>query len=275
MKLHFVHWWFWWWTHIRKLDLIWYEFSHYLMSYHYIKDDEKKNKLWGLIAQYLNKANSIILDSGAFSAFSQGSNIDIDEYSNFIKKYISVFDWWFYAWLDVIWDAEISWKNQKYMEWLWLKPLPTYHYWEPLEYLHRYLNEYDYIGIWWLVPLASKPKKIDEILWYVFHYILKHKLKTKIHWRWMTNPKFMMKYPFYSVDSSWRVAWWKFNRFLVWDNSKNKIYSFTAEEYRKKYWLDPAQLEYIYKLKIVIDTYQQLEKYTDTLHEVRWMKYWK
>ena len=59
------------------------------------------------------KKINLFLDSGAYSAWSKGVTIDIDEYISFIKKnikYITV-----YANLDVIGDPEATYRNQKYI----------------------------------------------------------------------------------------------------------------------------------------------------------------
>ena len=56
----------------------------------------------------------LFLDSGAFSAWSSGTNISMDDYIDFIienKQYITV-----YSNLDVIGDAEATWRNQSLME---------------------------------------------------------------------------------------------------------------------------------------------------------------
>lgn len=273
MILHFVYWGggF---NYYKKLDESWMFVKNHLFSYHYVKKLFDKPEFVADVDHFsLARGWASILDSWAFSAFSKGSEIDINQYIDFIFRHKNYFEWWFYASLDVIWDAEKTLKNQLYMESVWLKPLPTYHYWEPIEYLHKYLEEYDYIGIWWLVPLSTQQKKIDAIFQYVFHYIQKHNLKTKIHWRGMTNPKFMIKYPFYSVDSSWRVAWWKFNRFLYFDDIKWVMNSYNATEYRDRFDKDPAKLEYHLKLRVWVEAYQKLEQYASSIHRVRWLRY--
>ena len=67
----------------------------------------------------------IFLDSGAFTAHSQGKKIDIDKYIEFInrnKNFIKL-----YANLDVIGNWKETIKNQKYMEKKGLNPIPTFH----------------------------------------------------------------------------------------------------------------------------------------------------
>ena len=78
----------------------------------------------------MNKMNKVdlFLDSGAFSAMTQGVKIDIYEYIDFIKEHEDVLE--VYANLDVIGSAEGTWKNQMIMEEAGLKPLPVFHYGE-------------------------------------------------------------------------------------------------------------------------------------------------
>jgi len=147
----------------------------------------------------------LFLDSGAFSAWSKNVDIDIQEYIKFIKeneKYISV-----YANLDVINDAEGTLKNQRIMEEAGLNPLPCFHYGDDIKYLKEYLD-YDYLALGGMVPISSK----DLAVWLddLFSNHLTDKTGMpvcKIHGFGMTSLKLMMRYPWYSVDStSWVMA---------------------------------------------------------------------
>jgi hypothetical protein len=89
---------------------------------------------------------------GAFSAFTIGSLIDINEYVEYIKKNKEKFE--VYATLDVIGDYEATERNTRYMQKCGLQPLPVFHYKSPVEYLEKLVNEYDYIALGGLVPLA-------------------------------------------------------------------------------------------------------------------------
>ena len=97
---------------------------------------------------------SLFLDSGAFSAWSKGIDIDIQEYIKFIKKHEKYID--VYAVLDDILDPEKTLKNQKIMEKAGLSPLPCFHFGEPLHYLKRYIDNYDYVALGGMVPISNK-----------------------------------------------------------------------------------------------------------------------
>lgn len=206
------------------------------------------------------------LDSWAFSAFTLWKEINIDDYIQYIKdNNIKL-----YACLDVIWNAEWTMRNQKYMESKWLKPIPTFHLWEDVAEFKKLLD-YPYIWLWWMVPYARQPERIRKFLDFCFHYILENKLKVKCHWRWMTNPKFMMRYPFYSVDSTGRLAASKFQSIPFFNNWKWTLINWT--EYRRLYGVDFCKLHYHEKVKLSIKAYLQLEEYITNLHQVKWMEY--
>jgi hypothetical protein len=150
-----------------------------------------------------NNKISLFLDSGAFSAWSKKIEIDIYEYIKFIKEHEQYID--VYAVLDNILDPEKTLKNQKIMEKEGLLPLPCFHFGEDIKYLEYYLNNYDYIALGGMVPISSKD--LNEWLDNLFKNFICDKLgfpKIKIHGFGMTSLKLMLRYPWYSVDStSW------------------------------------------------------------------------
>lgn len=143
----------------------------------------------------------IFLDSGAFSAYTRGININIEDYINFIKKhkeYISL-----YAVLDVVGDAESTLQNQRIMEKAGLKPIPCFHLGEPLSYLEKYVHEYEYVAIGGMAKIPSESQLIlflDDC----FDIICDKKSmpKIKVHAFGVTRTPILTKYPFYSADSS-------------------------------------------------------------------------
>jgi len=170
---------------------------------------------------------NLFLDSGAYSAKTQGIEINLDEYIAFIKKYKKYIN--IYANLDVIGDAEATWKNQKKMEKAGLHPLPCYHYGEDVKYLKRYIKEYDYMALGGLVGGSSA--KLGPWFDRIFqNYICNEKgyPKIKVHGFGMTSLKFMLRYPWYSVDSTSWVTTGRMGGLLVpkkvngkYDYSKN------------------------------------------------------
>lgn len=152
-----------------------------------------------------NKVN-LFLDSGAFSAFTQGAEIDIYEYIAFIKKnkkYIET-----YAVLDVIGSAKETWKNQRIMEKAGLNPLPCFHFGEDIKWLKKYVKKYKYMALGGMVPISSKDLKVwlDDLF---SNHLCDKKGNPliKVHGFGMTSLNLMLRYPWYSVDStSWVVT---------------------------------------------------------------------
>ncbi len=145
---------------------------------------------------------SLFLDSGAYSALTQGVEIDLDRYILFIKEYEDVID--VYSVLDDISDPEITLKNQLYMERAGLKPVPCYHFGEDIKYLKHYGEKYDYISLGGLVGGTSKQlQSWLDVCWQ--HLVDKKGMPIcKVHAFGMTSVKLMNRYPWYSVDST---AW--------------------------------------------------------------------
>lgn len=152
----------------------------------------------------------LFLDSGAFSAWSQGKKIDIQDYISFIKEHEDVID--VYANLDVIEDPKATWDNQRIMEKAGLKPLPVYHTpFESPKWLQRYLNRgYNYIALGGMAGGTVSKTRIIERLDFVFSNLLcdqKGMPKVKVHGFGLTALSIMFRYPWYSVDStSWVIT---------------------------------------------------------------------
>jgi len=159
----------------------------------------------------MSKKTDLFLDSGAFSAWTQGVEIDIYKYIEFIKEHMDVLS--VYANLDVIGvggkqpnrlTAEKTLENQKIMEKAGLSPLPCFHIGEPFEYLQYYVDNYDYLALG--VAGNAGAKLIPWLDECFSNYICGGDglPKIKIHGFAVTSLKVMLRYPFYSVDStSW------------------------------------------------------------------------
>lgn len=156
------------------------------------------------------------LDSGAYSAWTKGSVIDIDEYCAFIKANIEHIE--VYPCLDVIPGkpgagnaserqrdeaADATWANFLYMRSDGLDPIPVYHYGEAPRHLERML-EYGcgYIGIGGLVGVPNQLR----VLWLdrLFKRITDAQGMpiVKTHGFGMTSVPLIFRYPWYSVDST-------------------------------------------------------------------------
>jgi hypothetical protein len=154
------------------------------------------------------------LDSGAFSAYTKGVEIDIKEYCDFIKEHQDIIT--HYAVLDVIGSAEGTLKNQQFMEEQGLHPVPCYHYGEDTKYLEHYVANYDYVAIGGMVPVSTK-----DLLPWLDRIFAKHICnddgypRCKTHGFGLTTISLMVRYPWYSVDSTSWVMTGRFGAIFV------------------------------------------------------------
>lgn len=158
---------------------------------------------------------SLFLDSGAFSAWNQGDTIDLGGYIDFVKAnldYVTT-----YVTLDVLPSgkeslrtqadyekgAAQSYENTKTMKKAGLHPLPVYHQEEDPKWLLQMLRDGEpYIGISSRKDLfvGAQRKWLDE----VFSYLTKSDGRpvVKVHGFGITRPAFLLRYPWFSTDST-------------------------------------------------------------------------
>lgn len=156
------------------------------------------------------------LDSGAFSAWSRGTFIDLDEYIAFIKANIDHIE--AYANLDVIPGepgrnasaaereaaAAQSWTNFEHMRSEGLNPVPIFHVGEKWSWLERMCAACDYIGFGGMVGSHLTPDLRRTWLDDAFSRICDAdgKPKVRVHGFGMTAIPLVFRYPWYSVDST-------------------------------------------------------------------------
>lgn len=186
--------------------------THFLESYHYIGKESSVRRI-------RKEGVKVFLDSGAFSAYSLGEVIDIGRYCDYIHSNQDIID--FPSVLDAIGDYKGTYKNQMEMERRGVKPLPCFHYGEPTEVLDYYVANYPYITIGGMVPISTPQLLIwlDRI-WQ--HHLTDEngKPKVKVHGFGLTSLPLMLRYPWYSVDSSTWVQWAANGMVLMPDRGK-------------------------------------------------------
>lgn len=149
----------------------------------------------------------IFMDSGAYSAFTRNEKINIYEYCEFIKRHSN----WIshYCVLDDINNPIETYTNQKIMEGEGLSPIPCYHYGESVQWLRRYIEEKnDYIALGGMVPVSLKNLKPWLDCLFTQELCNKEGMPiVKVHGFGMTMISLMIRYPWYSVDStSWVLS---------------------------------------------------------------------
>lgn len=170
----------------------------------------------------------VLLDSGAFSAKTLGTKIEIEAYCNYVEQHREVLAAYFV--LDVIGDAEASQRNYEYMRRRGLDPLPVYHVSvEPLSVLEGILAQRP--GYVALGGMASERATRAELrlnldaCWRVierFWPVKVHGLGVMAQWA-------LERYPFYSVDGSSAIVAAGMGRVARWNNGQLLSRSWTED----------------------------------------------
>lgn len=152
----------------------------------------------------------IMIDSGAFSAWSKGIEIDLEEYAEWVANvatYNRVRSLDCVA-LDVIpkdksereESAKQSFKNYLRMKKLGVDSIPVFHYGETFKWLDKMLEHTNHIGLGGVARL-----RIDNRQWLdkVFRYLDKQNIRgLKVHGFGQTSVPNLQRYSYFSVDST-------------------------------------------------------------------------
>lgn len=145
--------------------------------------------------------SKFFMDSGAFSVWKSGKSIDLDFFISYLKEHAGILD--VYAALDVIGDAEASFRNYVKMREAGLDPLPCFHIGEPLSWLDKYVAAgASYIGLGGIAQRA--PDARHQFLRQVFQ---RYPDPTAVgfHGFGVASREFWASYPFRSCDSTTAV----------------------------------------------------------------------
>lgn len=199
-----------------------------LLSYHYLRGvadfGAELHRWFGHVGM-----PELFLDSGAFSAATQGAPIDVDDYGAWLQRN----NRWAvtYANLDVIGDdassAAATWDNQKRLEERFgLHPLPVVHAGEPPAALDRYLEAgYRYIGLGGLVgrpPRTFMPWLVDAFR--------RARGVAVFHGFGVTSWLPLRALPFFSVDSSSWGSGYRYGIIRLWDDRAGRMVIFGLPE---------------------------------------------
>ena len=152
----------------------------------------------------------------------------VDSYALFIKRYKECID--AYPNVDVIFNPELTYKVQKYLEEKWkLKPIPVLHFGTGIEWLKKYIDEgHNYIGVG---GLGQEVDKWNYFEWCdeIFKFISpkpSYLPNVMIHGFAISSFEILLRYPWYSTDSA---SWVKAASFgmIYCPKKKNGKFNFT------------------------------------------------
>lgn len=150
----------------------------------------------------------ILIDSGAFTAYTTGKVITVKEYGdwalNFKKQWESKVKSLHFFNLDVIGSQEKSNANLHKLEAMGLKPIPIFTFNADIKDLIYYLNNYEYLAFGGLVgrPPTVVMKWLDFCYKQVNNYYKETGELRKTHLLGVTKREMLERYPLYSCDSS-------------------------------------------------------------------------
>lgn len=185
-----------------------------LISFHYWKKQDVRELSEACTINGVQP--DLFADSGAYSAWSQGAEIDINDYANWInanKKYLGV-----YCNLDVVNNAEATETNQTILENQGLSPLPVWHIRSAKKVFESLCEKYNYIAIGGMVGTPWK-KLMPSLIWAFKHSVKKN---VGLHGLGLTAIYPCHNLPFFSVDSSSFGAGYRFGRVPIWDIEQRK-----------------------------------------------------
>lgn len=186
-----------------------------LLSYfYYLKSDLDAVFNKGFTQPYPD----VFLDSGAWTAFTKGATIDLDEYCGFIRRYSHLITT--FCNLDDMNDPQHTWENQQRMEEKGVPPLPVFHTGEPFEYLERYVERYAYVGLGKIIPYTQSPDVIFP--WLVKCFRIAGD-RTVFYGLGVTNWKMLCSFPWYSVDSSSWGSGFRYGRVPLFDERQGRF----------------------------------------------------
>jgi hypothetical protein len=146
----------------------------------------------------------LLVDSGAFTAWKAGKQIELDDYCRFLES-LAVEPWRYFT-LDVVGDPEGTLNNYETLLKRGFKPVPIFTRGEDPSVLEDYYKTSDVVGIGGLVGTSGNRGFVRGIM--------RHIGKRKVHWLGFTAFEFVKVYRPYMCDSS---SWTSGSRFGTFD----------------------------------------------------------
>ncbi len=165
---------------------------------------------WQLYREY---GIEIMADSGAYSMWQRGLELDIAAYMEWLtdKNISNYFN------MDIVGDPMATASNQAIMETAGYKPIPVFHHGESWEILQGMVERYELVGIGGTVGLTHTQKVT------FFRELFSRFPAGRFHGLGLANTKLLKQFPFESTDSIWWLWKWRKNKRLSGDGVCRKI----------------------------------------------------
>lgn len=209
-----------------------------------------------LLSLYQARAErlKLYLDSGAYSVFTKGLTLSLDDYCAFIEATRDIWTLWFN--LDVIPGspgvpptddqakaaAEASLNNWRMMRKRGLPSVPVFHLGEPLDLLKEMIKEVQatkaetgFLALGGLA-MAAPQRRFEWLRDTVWPLLLKPDgtSKVKVHGLGITDQLTATAFPWASIDSSSWIRWVIAGRMAYWRDGK--LYALPVSERHRKGW---------------------------------------
>lgn len=196
----------------------------FLFSFHYFHSED--------LGEYLDRHGytaSLFVDSGAFSAFSQGVEVRLTDYVRFVRensRRITRF-----ANLDVIGNPTETRRNQTRMERMGLRPLPVVHFGTDPNEIKAYADHgYQFQCLGGMVPHLSGASQAMRggtshplLTWLDRCHEVAKEHGVVLHGFGATNPWMVSRYPWATVDSSTWCSGFRFGRASLFDWRRKRM----------------------------------------------------
>ncbi|MDF5756635.1 hypothetical protein [Spongiactinospora sp. TRM90649] len=180
-----------------------------LVSYHYLRSDDQMERL--VSCGRLN----MIGDSGAYSAYTQGVKIGLNEYAGWVRRWQPHLAWC--ACLDVLGDPQATWRNWHELRTRGLATVPTLHVGTPNRWLHAYGEQgVDFVGLGGGLTTGDAA----GIRWAarMLAYARRHLPAMRFHGWGISSRAVLDNLPLYSADSSGTLGvGYRFGRLRLFD----------------------------------------------------------
>ena len=158
----------------------------------------------------------LMFDSGAFTAYRQGTPIALSDYLSFLEERASLYDQ--YVALDVIGDPEATLVNYRLMREAGFQPLPVYQMGAPKSHFGIYAESSPIVGLGGLVGRQIAPG--DRIKYLAEMKRVADGYGVDVHWFGVSKPYWaLQRYQPAQLDNSVYLQSLATTSYLSWDGS--------------------------------------------------------